>query len=64
MGQIIGYLKDRSGRKYKIEYIDGGLLHQNSYRILDSNNNKIVEKTSKDSAIRYLEEKVGPVWKD
>lgn len=64
MGQIIGYLKDSRGKKYKIEYIDAGLLHANYYRILDSNNSKIAESKSKESAIRTLEGKVGPVWKD
>ncbi len=64
MPEIIGYLKDRSGNKYKIEYVYGGLIGANKYRILDSNNRILVERSSKEKAVRELESRVGAVYSD
>jgi hypothetical protein len=64
MSKIVAFLKDRSGRKYKIEEVKQTVLLLDSnywYNVL-SENNVILYKNSnsKSAAIRYLEEQKGP----
>ena len=63
MSKIVAHLKDNKGRKYKIEYVVGPTLSFKNYwyNVLYENNDvKYREFNSKEAAIRYLEEAVGP----
>lgn len=64
MSKIVAFLKDNSGKKYKIEEVKQSVLLWDSnywYNVL-SENNSILYKNfkSKSAAIRYLEEHKGP----
>jgi hypothetical protein len=64
MSKIVAYLKDRWGKKYKIEEVkQGNLLWDSSYwyNVLTESNSVLYKNfKSKSSAIKYLEEHKGP----